>query len=179
MKGFGYVDEPDSVSGSYRLVESSGAADMHYRAPVGIFLQGGGYLGLPFQRHDPADIALGRILQAEAVVEANQVKDPEISRGRHERPVEGVGMPSEGVYAAGEFPYGLQKFRLVRLPVAEKDFLRLVAVHLELVERKVGVDYFLNFLFNGLHLPVCHIVHIRVAVFLGVRCAEFAIKTAR
>ncbi len=79
MQSLGEIDHADDFSREHLGIEGTYSTHTHYRAPVGMLLEGCGYLGLPFHGEYTSSVAVHRVLQAESVVESHYIERAEHS----------------------------------------------------------------------------------------------------
>ena len=179
VQGFGDVDDIDGFPVLDGPVEVADAVDADDVAPVGVFGQGRGDLGLAEHGHDFIDIRKGRELEAEAVAESGQVKGGQVAGRGDQGTVEGVFRPVQGIDAGGILAEAADQGGLVHLVLFLVDGDGLLGEDLGFGEGQVGVDDRLHPVFQLLDLLVLEVVEGMVPLDDLFGFLEFAVQAAR
>ena len=179
VERLGDVDDVDSLASLDGLVEFADAMDPDDAAPVGIFGQGGGDLGLTAHRHDLAEVVEDRRLEAETVAESVQVKGLQIARRRDQRTVEGVRQAIQRINVGDKLSETAEQFRLVPLMLVLIDADGIFGRDLGFAERKIRGDDFLHPGFQPVDLLVFQEIDRAVPVFPPDGFLQLAIQAAR
>ena len=179
LTGFAKVYETYGAAGKKPLVKRSHAHYSRGLAPVAVLLQGSCQFHLLLPGNRARNIFVGRILEAESVVERHKVEDLQHTRRRHQRAVEIVGNVAHPVNGAERTPQGLLQPRLKLLVLGLEEGFGIGRNHLGVRERNVQGHQAAHFLPHGHYLFVRDAVSAELAVKpagKGVVYLEYALR---
>ena len=124
-------------------------------------------------------IAVHRILEAEAVIESDDIESLEDACRRSQWAVERICLSIKKIHIVMILAQALQKIHFLRLMVArEKLFTLIQAQHL-LAERQVTGNDFMHVRLDLFDFIVRRKIHARAAVFHRLKLADLTIEAAR
>ena len=126
LAGFTEVDELHRPAAKEAPVECSHAHNAGGLAPVAVILQGGGELHLFLAGNGLCNILIGRIHQAESVVERHKVEHLKVAGGGHQGAVKVIGHTVKIVHLAVELAHRANKIGLKFLILGLEEFYRFI-----------------------------------------------------